>query len=254
MIISHKFQYLFIEIPLTASWAIRHELREFYGGVPILHKHAAYAEFRKIAKPEQQDYFIFAAIRNPLDCIVSSYFKLRSDHKGVFSDPDSTAKLVTDYSDIQRYQVIKGQNLDFEGYFLRYIRKPYSDMLDLSGKHLDFLIRFENLQNDFSEVLEKLQIKQVRPIPERNKTEGKGNSFVDYYTPKTIERAKRVCGSYMKKWGYEFPPEWGEHHPTSFEELQYQILKALKYLYIINFRYNNTFPARVIRQFRALFN
>lgn len=37
MIISHEHKYLFIEIPLTASWAVRKELCEFYGGEAILH-------------------------------------------------------------------------------------------------------------------------------------------------------------------------------------------------------------------------
>jgi len=47
MIVSHRHRYLFIEIPLTGSWAIHRELREHYGGSPILHKHASYPEYRR---------------------------------------------------------------------------------------------------------------------------------------------------------------------------------------------------------------
>lgn len=253
MIISHEHKYLFIEIPLTASWAIRNELCEYYQGAPILHKHATYAEFKKIAPVEQQNYFIFATVRNPLDCIVSNYFKLLNDHKGVFSDPRSTEDLVADFSDINRYRIIKENNLDFEKYFLRFFRRPYSDMADLSGDKLDFVIRFEDLQNDFSKVLNKLSLEQVRPIPVTNKTEGKNNSFITYYSPRTIKRAKKICGPYMKKWGYDLPPNWGELHPTMLDNFQYNLISTLKYFYMINFRYSNSPSARAIKRLRAVF-
>lgn len=45
MIISHKYRLLFIEVPLTASWAIHHELCNNYEGKPILHKHATYSDY-----------------------------------------------------------------------------------------------------------------------------------------------------------------------------------------------------------------
>ena len=94
MIISHTHKYLFVEIPLTASYAIRHELCEYYGGVPILHKHASFPDFLQIAAPHERDYFVFATVRNPLDETVSRYCKLRCDHKGTFSDPgDDTSRL-----------------------------------------------------------------------------------------------------------------------------------------------------------------
>ena len=79
MIISHEYKYLFIEIPLTASWAIQLELCQFYGGAPILHKHATYAEFRNIASEEELNYLVFATVRNPLDKIVSRYHKIVND-------------------------------------------------------------------------------------------------------------------------------------------------------------------------------
>jgi hypothetical protein len=47
MIVSHQYKCLFMEIPLTASWAISQELCRYYGGASILHKHATYVEFGK---------------------------------------------------------------------------------------------------------------------------------------------------------------------------------------------------------------
>jgi hypothetical protein len=39
----------------------------------------------------------------------------------------------------------------------------HSDMIDLSGRYLNYIIRFENLQKDFTALLMKLGIEQVQP-------------------------------------------------------------------------------------------
>lgn len=56
MVISHQNRFVFVEHPLTASWAIRHELCTMYGGEPILRKHAFYAELRRIAERPWLDW------------------------------------------------------------------------------------------------------------------------------------------------------------------------------------------------------
>ena len=114
MIISHQYQYLFIEIPLTASWAIRHELCEYCGGKPILHKHATYPEFAASATSTELHYFVFAAVRNPLDKVVSRYYKLKTDHKGAFPDPTSADALLTDFSDYAKFEYIRGSRASFQ--------------------------------------------------------------------------------------------------------------------------------------------
>jgi hypothetical protein len=251
MIISHQYKYLFIEIPLTASWAIRQELCRYYGGASILHKHATYPEFNRIAAPEEMTYFVFASVRNPLDTIVSRYVKLVNDHKGTFSDPKSVNQLVADYSDVRKYKFIKNMDANFETYFRKYFKIPFSDMVDLSGDHLDFVIRFEDLQQDFSRLLHELNIRQVRPIPTVNKTRGKDKSFDSYYSPELVDRAKRICGPFMRKWGYEFPPGWDGHKPTFIDQAEYAIFNKLRYFYMIYLRYNDANYARALRRLRA---
>jgi len=84
MIISHKYRYLFIEIPLTGAWAIRNELVSYYDGQPILHKHANYLDFKRVATDDERQYWVFATVRDPLDSQVSDVFNYRTDHKGTF--------------------------------------------------------------------------------------------------------------------------------------------------------------------------
>lgn len=52
MVISHKYEYLFVELPRTGTTAIHNELLEKYDGQGILSKHANYRDFLKIASEE----------------------------------------------------------------------------------------------------------------------------------------------------------------------------------------------------------
>jgi hypothetical protein len=251
VIISHRFKYLFIEVPLTASWSIHNELCEYYDGKAILHKHASYPEFCREASEDELDYFVFATVRNPLDVLVSGYFKLKGDHKGAFSRPESLEALKIDYSDVSKFNFINSTNASFEQFFVKYNRRPYSSMIDLSADHLDYLIRFENLQKDFSGVLDYLGVDQKRPLPVSNRTLGRRNDWKSYYTPEVIERAKKVCGPFMNRWGYEFPSEWGDNNVSKVQELEYILYWFLKKLYLIHFRYNDKYYSKFLRYLRA---
>lgn len=85
MVISDKYTYVFIQTPRTASSAISEELRNHYSGRSLLRKHAPYLEFKRIATKQEKSYFVFSTIRNPMDEIVSLYFKLKTDHRGAYS-------------------------------------------------------------------------------------------------------------------------------------------------------------------------
>ncbi len=88
MIISHRYRYIFVEIPLTASWSVRDVLSQHYEGEPIFHKHATFREFSRTASEEQKTYFVFGAVRNPLEVLVSRYVKIQQNFKQAFSNPE----------------------------------------------------------------------------------------------------------------------------------------------------------------------
>jgi hypothetical protein len=251
MIIGHKYRYLFIEIPLTGSWSIHNELCEYYGGESILHKHASYPEFLREASEDELGYFVFATVRNPLDVLVSRYFKLKENHKGTFTRSESIEALKIDYSDIKKFNFIKKSNASFEEFFIKCYRWPFSDMIDMSADQLDFVIRFENLQEDFSKVMGRLRINQVRPLPVSNVTQGRRRNWRTYYTPRTIEQAKKICGPYMNEWGYEFPQGWGDYRASSINEMEYKLVCLVRNYYLIHFRYNDKFYSKFLRYVRA---
>jgi hypothetical protein len=233
MIISHKYKYLFIELPRTGTTAISEELCELYAGQPTLLKHATYFDFLKTASPEEKEYFVFSCIRNPLDDAVSHYFKVRTDHKGNFTDPARKHKrsgLVGRFN--QRvFNFLKSTDADFSTFFLRYYRLPYNNWASLSHKEFDFIIRFENLAGDFDKALRLIGIEPVRPLPQVNRTGKREKSYLTYYTPETIGRAKRVFSPFMRQWGYEFPPEWGETSVSWWNQLEFDFFNLFRNVY-----------------------
>lgn len=212
MIVSHKYKFVFIEYPQTGCSAVATELIANYGGERILFKHAQYHEFLKQASSEEKKYFAFSTIRNPMDIVVSKYFKYKNNHKNYIDKPivhGKVRKLVMPGYERARRDYILKNNASFEQFFLKYFNQPYSGWSILAHKNLDFLIRFENLSEDFEQVIAKMGIELVRPLPLFNKTEGKSKPFFEYYESESAkERAFKVFGPYMCDWGYEFPQSW----------------------------------------------
>lgn len=251
MIISHKHRYLFIEIPLTASWAIRHELCEYYDGEPVLRKHASFPEFARYASDTEKQYFVFATVRNPLDTAVSQFFKLKTNHKGVYTDPEALQAGQVEQADLEKFSFIQDNDAGFEEYFRRYHRRPFASMIDLSADRLDFVIRYEGLQAGFDTVLGHLDITPVRPVPVMNKTQDRRSDWQAYYSPAIIDQAKHKFGPFMRRWDYEFPLEWGASGVKLTDELSYRMLAQARKFYLTRFRYNPTVVGKLVRNLRS---
>jgi hypothetical protein len=207
MIISHRYKYLFVELPHTGTTAISAELRELYDGTKILHKHARYAEFLRTASVAEREYFVFSALRNPLDVAVSVYFRYKTDHRGRYSTPRGTVSR----GDVELFRFIQRTGADFPAYFRHAYRRPlpYDNSSREAHAQFDFVMRFENLQDDFAKVLGLLGVEPQRPLPVVNSTSERRPDFVSYYSEEIIPRAKWVFGPFMERWGYELPPAWG---------------------------------------------
>lgn len=228
MIISDEHRYLFVEQPHTACTAIREELIGSYGGRPILQKHATYAEFLRVATPEQRHYFVFSGIRNPLDERVSMFFKLRTDWKQKYSRGTKTRSLSARQRDL--YAFVADDQADFPTYLRRFYRHPYDNDTLIYHRQMDAVIRFEHLQEDFSDVLRRLGLTQVRPLPVVNKTSERG-SYLDYYPPAIRPHAARVFGPFMRKWGYPLPEAWAGIRVPSSSMVSFRILGLFRYIY-----------------------
>lgn len=229
MIISHKYKYIFIQIPQTASTTIGDELCINYGGERILYKHSLYFEFEKIATPEEKKYFVFACVRNPMDEVVSRYLKYKTNHMKCFTDPRYWQKnggdgFVTN-KELEQYQWIIDQDASFADFFLKYYRLPFTNWIGIKSNRYDYIMRFETIDKDFGKVLKLLKLLPKRSLPFTNKTNTKDDNVLSYFTPEIQDRVLFVFGPFMKKWGYSFPEDWNNQSVSWIAQLKFKLLE-----------------------------
>ena len=235
MIISNQHKYVFVELPRTGSSTVSRELRLHYAGTRILRKHSTYQEFLKVASEEEKKYFVFTCVRNPLDDAVSHYFKIKTDHHKKFKDgekaKDGDRKRLADKMNAFLFGQISEKNMDFPTFFRKFHVVSYNTWASMSIGRYDYVMRFENLQDDFATVLKLLGLEPIRPLPYLNVTSERKRDFWTYYTPEIIPRARRIFGPYMKQWGYEFPAEWGDRSVPWWNQLEFDIFNIFRRLY-----------------------
>lgn len=61
----------------------------------------------------------------------------------------------------------------FGDFLKRFYRQVYTSNTDINSPYCDFIIRYENLNDDFTLLLQKIGVKQKSPLPMCNKTVGK---------------------------------------------------------------------------------
>lgn len=228
MIISNEHKFVFIEIPHTGSHSISHELTELYGGKAIIRKHGNVSQFLKNATRDEKSYFKFATVRNPLDYMVTSYQKLKNNHKGQFTNPE---KLLKNGGHITRnhlnqFDFVHNQSGSFKGYLERFYNSLYNNWFLVGNQHFDYVMKFEDLQGEFSQVLKLIGVEQVRHLPHINPTANK-KSYKDYYDDSLKELVLRNFGPFMKKWGYQLPNDWSWNEIPFANQMRFAMLDKL---------------------------
>ena len=232
MIISHKNKYVFVQLPHTGCSAVARELREFYDGEPILRKHSYYHQFLRGATREERAYFTFSTIRNPVDEYISVFHKFRSNHEK-YDDPGNSTRnggFVT--SGMRRRFHYVQRTGDLVSYFLKYSRIPYDNWSRLDHKRFDYVMRFEHLQQDFAEVLRRLQVEQVRPLPLFNPTrQPEEEDRYGLFPEEVRRRVQWVFSPFMEDWGYDLPSSWKMGGAPVSSRIVYEICGLLKSAY-----------------------
>lgn len=232
MIVSHEHRYVFVEVPRTGSSSISQELREMYGGIRVLAKHATYPEFARQATADERRYFVFAGVRNPLDDMVSQYFKLRTHHRKVTGrEKRPHGRRLYAWLDGRMSRYLERTDADFSTWFLHYKVLPYDSIASVSRDRFDYVIRSEELAGDFARALGLIGLEARRPLPSHNPTSMRQRDYASYYTPAAVARARRVLGPHMRRWGYAFPDDWNLAPPSTLHEAEYIAVSALRRAY-----------------------
>lgn len=198
--ISEKNKFLFIHIPKTAGNSIQSRLSKysedeivreapFQDGIERfgvkgrcgLHKHSSLADYYSaLGRDYFNGFFKFSCIRNPWDRAISFYF---SPHRCVTRwDRDCFISFLPEIPCMLSYLSADSHCAE-------------------SASEMDFLIRYENLEEDFKSCCARIGI-PFEMLPIRNKSQ-KG-FYKDYYDPELIEIVRAQFAADIKMFGYSF--------------------------------------------------
>lgn len=236
MKVSHKHKYVFVELPQTASSAVGLELIENYDAENFKEKHALFRKFRNEMGEKYKDYFVFSAVRNPMDVVVSKYLKYLNNHHNYHSSKrkifnSGIDRIISPLRENGRYKWIQKNNASFEDFFMKYYKKPFSNWSVVEHHTFDYIMRFEDVKNDFGAVLKKIGLDQVRELPVRNKTEGKKEAHTYFTSEKARTRAVYVFGPFMELWNYSFPDSWGSIEISDKSRRDFKAVNKIKTIY-----------------------
>ena len=182
-IMSQEHRFCFIHIEKNAGTSITYALSKAFN-IPHFKARRYSGPFKDKGGLRAIDYidyfgrevydsfFSFAFVRNPYERLVSWY---SYDNLGLPS---------------------------FE-YFFEYIRLDQMTYLvdEIGEVAVDFIGRFENLQEDFYKVCDQLHIPNVN-LPKKNVS--KRRAYREYYTDKTTSLVQKRLSRELELFGYEF--------------------------------------------------
>ena len=194
---------IFIHIPKCGGMSIESFFRksqslymEWDEVNKIWMQHATASQIKNLYCQKYEDYFSFTFVRNPWCRAVSDYFWMKR-HLNL----EDTFK---------NYLLLKG---NFDTQRLRYPHSnkkgrgdhivPQSDfILNSNGEQIvDFIGRFETLQQDFDIVCDKIGIARQQ-LPHKNKTKHK--HYTEYYDDETRQIVAEKYAKDIEYFGYEF--------------------------------------------------
>ena len=179
--ISDKHKCIFIHINKTGGTSISQALGGGRGG-----KHASAMRLRKRFPEKFEDYFKFTFVRNPWDKLLSQYF---------FRVKDKV-----------RLRALGRSEVSFKEFVKKPFPGPHWGQLDiLSDKNgtilVDFIGRFENLQDDFNVVCDMLE-KPPKKLPHVFGTQHK--PYWEYYDEESRMFIAKKYKKDIEYFGYKF--------------------------------------------------
>ena len=202
--ISHRHKFIHVGIPKSGTQSIRFALapymdisREDIESFFMDH-HVNFKKLEKYIKQQNlnwDEYFKFLVVRNPWDRLVSGFFHILKQPSKL-RRPDYSLWKNSTFRDF----IIGNSQVCIDETF---VKKSYmSYMIDIEGKIVtDFIVRFENLQEDFNIVCDKIGVPRQK-LPHVNKTKHK--HYSEYYDDETRQIVAQKFAKDIEYFGYRF--------------------------------------------------
>ncbi len=198
---------MFVHIPKCAGVSI---CKSLFGN--LAGGHTNIKKYQLIfSKAEFDRYFKFAFVRNPWDRLVSAFFFLR---RGGFNESDRkwAREKLDQFQDFGSF-VRKWVNRDNVSSWRHFVPQ-HKYVCSTDGKLLvNFVGRFENLEEDFSYVSRRINAESALRVA--NRTASRKASYAEYYSDETRRIVADVYREDIDLFGYRFD---NSHDETSLAD------------------------------------
>ena len=188
---------VFIHIPKNAGTSVHRKLLSplfQQGNNSVEYKHTLNSDFFA-------NYFKFAIVRNPWDRMVSCFHYFKYSTRGGF---EYNHKTFVNLKDVSFDRFLDELAWDREG---NQTNKHWinQDLMthDMSSQKcwVDYLLRFENLEEDWEEVKKKINLKHNLPMANRS---ARKKNYHNYYNPRTKKLIEERFKGDIEKFNYSF--------------------------------------------------
>ncbi|WP_019038852.1 sulfotransferase family 2 domain-containing protein [Psychroflexus tropicus] len=191
----HYYKCIFIHIPKNAGISVSYTLFGNTGG-----SHRKLIDYQRIfGKKTVSKYYKFSFVRNPWDRLVSTYFFLIN---GGLTNRDKkwTEEHISDYKDFTDF-VLNWVQIEQVNTSLHF-QEQHRFLTNHKGElDVDFLGRFETLDQDFQKVCQHLQLD--RSLRKTNSSKRK-NDYRSYYNDETKAVVENVYAKDIQLFNYSF--------------------------------------------------
>ena len=156
-------------------------------------KHSRLTEYKSVLEPDvYEGLFKFSTIRNPWDRMISFYF---SPHRGVTEwNRQDFIELVQNDFTLRDFIALPEESGLLGKIGIKKRQKPVD-------AEIDFILRFEHLNADFSELCDRLDIPK-QTIPHRNKSSR--DHYSKYYDEELVEIVREKHAEEIALGNYTF--------------------------------------------------
>jgi hypothetical protein len=217
MLLSPRYQFLFVHIAKTAGTSVRaalervrrrdpyywlmfpcHRLSHLTGhrlGTKFPRHAKAIAAKEMLPKEFYDSLFKFAFVRNPWDLQVSSFHHIRRERPHYLQGRD-------DFESFLRWKLDPSRRYQY--HIDTSIERQSDYVIDLHGNLiLDFVGRYERLQDDFAEACRCIGI-ACPALPHRRQATDRERDYRAYYSDETAELVAAHFQPDIERFGYRF--------------------------------------------------
>ncbi len=216
MLLSNRYKFLFVHIAKTGGTSVRASLDALRWSDPLYYLqficsrlshftgHRLGSKFPRHAKiiaakemlPQNvfDNLFKFTFVRNPWDLQVSSYHHIKREAPQLMTE-------IPDFASFIKWKFSPEREREY--YFDTSMQLQSDYLIDLHNNLLvDFIGRYENLQDDYDHVCRQIGIKP-RALPHKRKARDR-DDFRKYYDDESAEAVARHYRADIEHLGYTF--------------------------------------------------